>query len=88
MPGLPVHNVFRHTATEFFGFDKMMGWTEEEKEAMWKGVDIEAWEGRVGKNDRIRDEAMRGEEHWFLAPVMVCPTSIFSYYLALDRSVG
>ena len=80
-----MHNVFRHSATAFYGFDKLMGWTEEDKVAMWKGVDIEAWEGRIGSNDVKREEVMGGEEHWFLAPVMVWLAFLSLFLLLVKR---
>lgn len=71
LPGLPVHNPWRRSATAFYGFDKIMGWTESDIADMWRGVDVEAWEKQVGGNDEIRAGIMGEEDHWFLAPIMV-----------------
>lgn len=70
---MPIHNVWRRTATEFFGFQEMMGWSDADIEEMWRGIDLEAWEKQIGGNDKIRAEVLGDEPHWFLAPLMTMP---------------
>jgi GNAT superfamily N-acetyltransferase len=71
--GMPIHNVWRRSATDFFGFRAKMGWGDADVEEMWRGVDIEAWDGHIGGNDDIRAEVLKDEPHWFLAPLMTQP---------------
>ncbi|KAL1613142.1 hypothetical protein SLS60_001374 [Paraconiothyrium brasiliense] len=73
LPGMPIHNVWRRTATEFFGFKEMMGWSDADIEEMWRGIDLEAWEKQIGGNDKIRADVLGDEPHWFLAPLMTLP---------------
>ncbi|KAF2192392.1 hypothetical protein K469DRAFT_553216 [Zopfia rhizophila CBS 207.26] len=72
-PGNPVHNVWRRTATDFYGWKEQEGWTDEEIEEMWKGVSLEAWDGQFIKDDGIRAGTMNGEPHWYLAPLFTWP---------------
>jgi GNAT superfamily N-acetyltransferase len=72
-PGMPVHNIVRRSAVEFYGFKEIMGWSDAEVEEMWKGVDISAWDKQFGDCDKIRAEVMGDEPHWFLAPLLTWP---------------
>ncbi|KAK7179287.1 hypothetical protein DPSP01_005709 [Paraphaeosphaeria sporulosa] len=73
IPGMPIHNVWRRTATDFFGFEEKMKWTDADIAEMWRGVDLAEWEGHIGGNDAIRADVMGDEPHWFLAPLMTLP---------------
>ncbi|KAF2691808.1 hypothetical protein K458DRAFT_411516 [Lentithecium fluviatile CBS 122367] len=72
-PGLPVHNVWRRDAVEFYGYKEIMGWSGEDVEEMWEGTSVEAWDGNFGSCDKIRANLMGDEPHWFLAPLMTWP---------------
>jgi GNAT superfamily N-acetyltransferase len=73
-PGAPVHNFWRHSAAAFYNWREQFGWSESDIEEMWKGVNIEAWEKKMGGNgDPIRQKVMGDEPHWYLAPLYVLP---------------
>lgn len=72
-PGNPVHNMWRRSAVEFYGWQEKMGWSDEEIEEMWKGVGLQAWEDQVRGNDDIRSELLGEEPHWYLAPLFTWP---------------
>ncbi|KAF2438776.1 acyl-CoA N-acyltransferase [Karstenula rhodostoma CBS 690.94] len=71
--GMPIHNVWRRSATDFFGFAPKMNWSDADIEEMWRGVDIAQWDGHIGGNDDIRAAVLGDEPHWFLAPLMTLP---------------
>lgn len=72
-PGVPLQNIFRRSAVEFYGWKEMMGWSDEEVEDMWKGTSIEAWDGQLGRDDGLRRECLGDEPHWYLAPLYTYP---------------
>ncbi|KAF2000652.1 hypothetical protein P154DRAFT_192352 [Amniculicola lignicola CBS 123094] len=72
-PGNPIHNHFRKSAVDFYGWREKLGWSDEEFEEMWKGVDLEAWDGTFSKDDETRKEVLGEEEHWYLAPLYTLP---------------
>jgi GNAT superfamily N-acetyltransferase len=72
-PGMAVHNVWRRSAVEFYGYKEIMGWSDEEVDEMWSRTSVEAWDGNFGDCDRIRKELMGDEPHWFLAPLLTWP---------------
>ncbi|KAF2651215.1 hypothetical protein K491DRAFT_696617 [Lophiostoma macrostomum CBS 122681] len=72
-PGNPVHNVWRRSAVDFYDWKEHMGWSDEEIEEMWEHTSIEAWDGQFRGDDKKRDEVMKGEPHWFLAPLCTWP---------------
>ncbi|ORY40631.1 acyl-CoA N-acyltransferase [Leucosporidium creatinivorum] len=65
-PGAPVFNLKRRLPLE--GREV----TEEEEES-WKGVDQGKWEEVWGGWDKVREELMKGQPHWYIAPLWVLP---------------
>ena len=72
-PGNPVHGLFRKDAVQYYGWQEKMGWSDADIEEMWKGVSIEAWDGTFAKDDKLREELMKGEPHWHLATFITWP---------------
>ncbi|KAJ4374377.1 hypothetical protein N0V83_003118 [Neocucurbitaria cava] len=72
-PGHPLHNVFRRSATDFYGWQKTMNWSDEDIADMWAGVDLKAWEDTLAPDDEVRREVLGDEPHWFLAPLLTWP---------------
>jgi GNAT superfamily N-acetyltransferase len=72
-PGNPVHNVWCRSAVDFYGFKEHMGWSDDEVDEMWKDTAVEAWDGQFRGDDGRREDTMKGEPHWFLAPLCVWP---------------
>ncbi|KAF2125950.1 acyl-CoA N-acyltransferase [Dothidotthia symphoricarpi CBS 119687] len=68
-----VHNIFRRSAIEHYGWKDSMGWTDEEIEEMWAHVSDEHWNVSFAAVDGIRREVMGDEKHWFLAPLLTWP---------------
>lgn len=62
----------RDTASQL-GWRARTGWTDEEEDELWAGVDVEKWDAGFLRFDRIREERMEGRRHWFLAPLWVVP---------------
>lgn len=48
-----------------------MEWSDSDIEEMWRGIDVESWEGEFARNDAVRREEMGREKHWYLAPLFV-----------------
>jgi GNAT superfamily N-acetyltransferase len=70
-PGNPIHNTWRITAADFYGWKGTLI-TEEEFDEMWKGVSP-AWHDEVEKADGFRKDVLGDEPHWFLAPLITWP---------------
>ena len=68
-----IHNVFLRSATEYYGWQEQMGWSDAEIDEMWEHVSDENWRGQLGKDDDIRRELLGDEPHWFLAPLFTWP---------------
>ncbi|PVH97924.1 hypothetical protein DM02DRAFT_532181 [Periconia macrospinosa] len=69
-PGCPLHNPWRRSAVDFYGWKDLMGWSDEEVDEMWSGTDLAGWDDEMAKNDEDRRRYFDGEEHWFLAPLI------------------
>ena len=69
-----VHNVWRRSAVDFYKWQEQMGWSDEEVDEMWEHTSIENWDGQFSKDDGIRAETMKGEPHWYLAPLCTWPS--------------
>lgn len=73
-PGNPViHNIFRRSAIEFYGWRQKMDWSDEEIDEMWEHVSDEEWNGELERDDEIRKELLGDEPHWYLAPLLTWP---------------
>lgn len=73
-PGNPaIHNIFRRSALEFYGWKDKMGWSDEEIDEMWEHVSDEKWNGELGQDDGVRKEVLGDELHWYLAPLVTWP---------------
>ena len=72
-PDLPVHNIFRRDAFDFYGWKRERNLTDEDIEEMYAHVADEAWSGTHAKNDEIRATVMGGERHWYLASLITWP---------------
>jgi GNAT superfamily N-acetyltransferase len=68
-----VHNMFRRSAIEHYGWQSKMGWSDEELDTMWSHVSDETWNVQFGKDDETRREVMEGQPHWYLAPLLTWP---------------
>jgi GNAT superfamily N-acetyltransferase len=68
-----VHNMFRRSAIDHYGWKEKMGWTDEEIEEMWSHVSDETWNVQFGKDDETRREITEGQPHWYLAPLLTWP---------------
>ncbi|KAI8938752.1 hypothetical protein NX059_004619 [Plenodomus lindquistii] len=73
-PGNPeIHNMFRRSAIDHYGWKEKMGWTDEEVDEMWSHTDDEAWSKQFAKDDDTRKEIFGEERHWYLAPLITWP---------------
>src|SRR5690242_14552101 len=72
-PSLPLYNIFRRSAIRYYGWQSRMGWTDTEIDEMYAHVDDETYSGGHAKNDEIRDTAMNGQPHWYLAQLITWP---------------
>ncbi|KAH7402842.1 acyl-CoA N-acyltransferase [Pyrenochaeta sp. MPI-SDFR-AT-0127] len=73
-PGNPeIHNIFRRSAIDHYGWKEKMGWSDEEIDEMWEHVSDEGWNGTFGKDDGIRKDVLGDEPHWYLAPLLTWP---------------
>jgi GNAT superfamily N-acetyltransferase len=70
-PGNPVHNFWRSTAADFYGWKGTL-MTGEEYDEMWKGAGPK-WHVEFEQADRLRQEVLGDEPHWFLAPLLTWP---------------
>jgi GNAT superfamily N-acetyltransferase len=71
-PTLPVHNVFRSSAFDFYGWKEKMGWTDAEVDEIFAHTDDELWSGGLAKDDETRSEVVN-EPHWYLALLITLP---------------
>ncbi|KAI2478858.1 acetyltransferase [Pyrenophora tritici-repentis] len=73
LPSNPdVHNLFRRSAVEHYGWQTLLGWSDAEVEEMWAHVAPD-WNSEIEKDDDRRREVMDGKPHWYLAPLLVWP---------------
>jgi GNAT superfamily N-acetyltransferase len=72
-PGNPVHNFFRKTAIDFYGWREQYNCSDEEFEELWSGVDLKNWDGQFSKDDDLRKDVFGDEPHWYLAPLYTFP---------------
>jgi GNAT superfamily N-acetyltransferase len=72
-PGSPLHTFWRRSATHFYKWDEKYNWSEADIEEMWQGVDMSVWEGGFEKDDKVRQEVLGDEPHWYLAPLYTRP---------------
>jgi len=71
------HHVLHHwrkDAAEKLGWREKEGLSSEEEEELWAHVDVDKWQGVFVGFDDVREELMRDEPHWFLAPLWVHPS--------------
>jgi GNAT superfamily N-acetyltransferase len=68
-----IHNIYRRSAIDYYGWKEMMGWTDEEIDEMWSNVSEENWNVAFGKADDERKEILGDEPHWYLAPLFTWP---------------
>ncbi|KAF1836412.1 acyl-CoA N-acyltransferase [Decorospora gaudefroyi] len=71
-PGNPVHNVFRKSAVDFYGWADAFD-PSEDFEEMWAHVDDEQWDGHFAHSDAVRSEVLGDEPHWYLATLFTRP---------------
>ncbi|GAA6062051.1 hypothetical protein JCM10212_005036 [Sporobolomyces blumeae] len=43
------------------------------EEELWRGVDVDKWDGCWTEWDTVREGFMKGAEHWYLVPLWVLP---------------
>ncbi|EFQ91284.1 hypothetical protein CFE70_009110 [Pyrenophora teres f. teres 0-1] len=73
LPSSPeVHNLFRRSAVDYYGWQTLLGWSDAEVEDMWAHVDPD-WSSEIESHDDKRREVMNGEPHWYLAPLLTWP---------------
>jgi GNAT superfamily N-acetyltransferase len=72
-PDLPIHNIFRRSATDFYGWREKMSWTDAEIEEMWSHVNDAKWSEQFAKDDGVRRDIVEGKPHWYLAPLLTFP---------------
>jgi GNAT superfamily N-acetyltransferase len=68
-----IHNLWGRSAIKHYGLQEKMNWTDEQIRDMWAGVDEDAWDKEITLYDKAREEVLKDERHWFLAPLMVYP---------------
>jgi GNAT superfamily N-acetyltransferase len=72
-PGAPIHNHFRRDAVDAFAWDRNMGWSADDVDALWTHVDQANWSERFKMDDERRADGLQGEPHWYLAPLFTWP---------------
>jgi GNAT superfamily N-acetyltransferase len=70
LPGAPIHNHLLRSAVEHYGFKEKMQWSDEQVDEMWSHI---TGENGDDEKDDVRREVMQGEDHWWLAMLMVLP---------------
>lgn len=68
-----IHNIFRRSATEHYGWQELMGWSDADIAEMWDHVDLSKWEAKMERDDGTRKAVMGDEPHWYLAPLLTWP---------------
>ena len=71
-PGNPIHNFWRKTAADFYGWREKYGWTDEEFEELWSGA-APNWDDNFVRDDGVRKDILGDEPHWHLAPLFTWP---------------
>jgi GNAT superfamily N-acetyltransferase len=72
-PGSPIHNMFRKSAVDFYGWREQYFPSSTEFEELWEGVDLEQWDGYFSRNDATREDVLGEEPHWYLASLCTWP---------------
>ena len=73
LPSNPeVHNLFRRSAVEHYGWQALLGWSDAEVDEMWYHVAPD-WSEAIEKDDVRRSEVLDGQRHWYLAPLLTWP---------------
>lgn len=72
-PGHPIHECWRRSATDYYNWAEKCNWSKEDIEEMWRGVDLEFWDGRFGMFDKLRQEVLGDEPHWYLNSLHTLP---------------
>ncbi|KAF2493952.1 acyl-CoA N-acyltransferase [Lophium mytilinum] len=72
-PGAPIHNFFRRSAVDFFGWRSQYACSDAEYDALWSVLNKEAWEDQFTKDDETRKQVLGDEPHWYLAPLFTFP---------------
>ncbi|KAF2639437.1 acyl-CoA N-acyltransferase [Massarina eburnea CBS 473.64] len=72
-PGNPVHNFFRKTAVDFYGWRDQYNCSDEEFDEVWSGVNMENWDGGFARNDDVRKDLLGDEPHWYLVFLYTFP---------------
>ncbi|KAF9699056.1 hypothetical protein EKO04_003309 [Ascochyta lentis] len=72
-PTLPIHNVFRRSAMTFYGWQEKLGWSDSDIDELFAHTDEQAWSGNFAKDDDTRRGILKGEPHWYLAPLITWP---------------
>ena len=67
-----VHNVFRRSAFAYYGWQDCLGWSDAELAELFEHVSDD-WNEQFAKDDDERNEVMKGEPHWYLAPLITWP---------------
>ncbi|KAJ4314347.1 hypothetical protein N0V94_006507 [Neodidymelliopsis sp. IMI 364377] len=72
-PGAPIHSLLRRDAVTTFNWDKKMGWSTEDIDAMWSHVNDTNWSEQMKKQDEVRADVLGDEAHWYLGSVFTWP---------------
>jgi GNAT superfamily N-acetyltransferase len=72
-PGSPIHNYFRKSAVDFYGWRDQYNCSDEKFEELWSQVDDENWNKHIADNDDVRKSVFGDEPHWYLAPIFTWP---------------
>lgn len=72
-PGSPVHNFFRKSAVDYYGWRDQFKCSDDEFEELWSHVDDEQWNGHFASSDAVRTEILGDEPHWYLATLFTWP---------------
>ncbi|KNG44729.1 acyl-CoA N-acyltransferase [Stemphylium lycopersici] len=67
-----VHTVFRRSAFAHYGWQERLGWSDAELAELFEAVSNN-WNEQFAKDDEERNEVMKGEPHWYLAPLITWP---------------
>jgi GNAT superfamily N-acetyltransferase len=72
-PGNPIHDFFRKSAVDFYGWRDQYNCSDEEFEELWSGMSEEHWNGQFARTDQTRKDVLGDESHWYLAPLYTFP---------------
>ncbi|KAF2713856.1 acyl-CoA N-acyltransferase [Pleomassaria siparia CBS 279.74] len=71
-PALPVHNILRRSAIDFYGWKEKMSWSDADIDELFAHTDEQAWSGTLEKDDEIRSQVVE-EPHWYLVLLITWP---------------